>query len=178
MMRFFRFFAPLLALLAMMPAAHAGRAVLINSDAFFDPQNGIPALVSAMNQLNNEFKPTSNELAMMNTKVGIEERALATAIQANDSAAATEHETKLRQLQMDIKRKSGDASALVEQRRKVLVGPVEDKVDKAMAVYAAAKGIDVVLDANTNPLYASQTWAASNDVTADFIAWYKAQPAE
>lgn len=178
MMRFFRLFALLLAMIAVMPAAHAaGRTVLINTDAFYNPQDGIPALLNAMNLLNNEFKPVSNEIAAMNTKISIEEKALAAAVAANDSAAATTHNDNLVELNREAKLKSDDAAQRVEKRRQALVGPIEAKVVKAMSAYATAKGIDVILDANSSPLYLSPTWQQANDVTADFITWYKAQPA-
>ncbi len=176
-MRFFRFFAVLLAMLAISPASHAGRTVWINTDNFYNEQGGIPALVTAMNNLNNEFKPKSAEIAALNSQATIAERDLAAAVAANDSAAATLHDKKLRDLQLVIKYKSEEASQQIEKRRQALVGPVESKVIKAMSAYAAAKGIDVILDAGSSPLYMSPTWQQGNDATADFITWYKAQPA-
>lgn len=178
MTRFFRFFAALLAMLAMSPAAHAaGRTVLIDTEAFYNPQTGIPALLNAMNLLNSEFKPTSNEIEALHVKIGTEEKALAAAVAANDSAAATTHNDTLVLLTRTAKAKSDDASQRIAQRRKVLVGPVEAKVMKAMSAYAAEKGIDVILDANSGPVYVSPSWAKDNDMTADFITWYKTQPA-
>lgn len=173
----FRLFAVLLAMLAAPPAAQAGRTVWINTDNFYNEQSGIPALVTAMNNLNNEFRPKSTEIGMLNNQATIVERDLTAAVAANDSVAATLHDNKLRELQLVIKRKTEEASLQIEKRRQALVAPIEAKVIKAMSAYATAKGIDVILDARSDPLYLSPTWQLGNDATAEFITWYNAQPA-
>lgn len=171
-----RLLALLLAMFVALPAAHAGRTVVINTDAFSDERAGIPALVASINQLNNEFRPVSSELAALNDRIIKVQNDLNAAIAANDSAAAQQHDNILGQLQLDAKRKSDDAAAKIEKRRQALVGPVEAKITAAIAKYAIAKDIDVILDARSNPVYLSPEWQKTSDVTADFITWYKAQP--
>ena len=173
----FVLFAALLCLFCHAPShAQNGTAVLIDSRAFYDPQNGIPKLVEIEGQLTREFAPVVAEIEMLQKKLAKSEGDLRLAKDAYNAASIISLSDDVEKQSQTLRRKSQDAQLNMERRQKQLSEFVEEDVREAIEAYAKAKKYDVVLDVSSDPLYASESWAPAHDRTADFILWYRARP--
>lgn len=156
--------------------AQNGTAVLIDSQAFYDPQNGIPELVAIEAQLEREFAPVVAEIEMLQKQLIKRENEYRAAANSNTVEVNVRLQEQIEKESSTLRKKSQDAQLNAERRQKQLRESIEANVSLAIQTYAAEKKYDVVLDSSSVPLYASEIWAASYDRTADFIKWYRARP--
>ena len=131
------------------------KVAIINSDAFADEKAGVTKLVNAYKVLQTEFKPASDELAAMATKIdnlAKEIQQLQSQINSNQgdpNAIRTTIEQKNdegNRLQIDLKRKQEDAKERFAKREKQLTEPIVREIGAALDAYAKKNSIDLILD--------------------------------
>lgn len=147
------------------------KMAIIYTDQFLDAKTGISKFNSVLAQLNGEFKKVKDDLDQMQTRG----QALETEVNKLRDAPAgtpidnTALQTKidqLEQLKKDIQRKAEDAQAAYNKRRQELFSPLQVEIGNALADFAKARGINVILDGAQVPLlYAAE----STDITRAFI---------
>lgn len=153
-------------------ALPTSKMALISAGLFLDPKNGIAKFNSTLTKLNGEFQKVKDELTQMQTRAQALEAEInklreAPAGTPIDQRALQTKIDQLEQMKKDIQRKAEDAQAAYDRRRNELFAPVEDEVRKALEVFAKARGINVIIDANSVPLLYADT---SLDITRAFIA--------
>ncbi len=167
-------------------AAQGGfRVAVINTLAFDDDKTGITRYVSAMKQLETEFKPRQDKLTTMNTRLqGLakEIETLGKSATGPNSVVSQEAIEKKRQegekLQREMKFEQDDANAAFQTRQATLVGPIFSDISKAIEDYRKQKGYAIILDVAKLAQDGSVlAMAPDADVTADFIKFYNARPA-
>jgi Skp family chaperone for outer membrane proteins len=150
---------------------------VIYTNAFLDPKSGIAKFNSVLTKLNSEFQKPKDELTQMQARAQaleteinkLREAPAGTPIDQRTVQAKTD---QLEQLRKDIQRKSEDAQAAYDRRRKELFAPVEDEVGKALEAFAKARSINVIIDAAQVPLlYAAE----SIDITRAFITEFNSK---
>ena len=72
-------------------------------------------------------------------------------------------------LELTIKRKAEDAQTSYQKETLAALEPLQQDIVNALATYAQAKGISLLIDVNRVPVIYAST---SLDVTKDFIADY------
>jgi len=154
--------------MVMQPPAPSAIAV-IDTGLFADEKAGITRVANALKQVDTTFSGTNTELQKMNERL----RAMRDDIEkkrATESPAALTHlSEQAEQLQLQIKRKTEDAQASYQKQLASVSGPLQTDISNALAAYAQAHAILIIIDVNRIPLvYAND----SIDITKDFIAEY------
>ena len=174
---------------AAQPAAPS-KIVYINVGAFDGDEKsagGITRYITAMNTLDNEFKPLNTDLQTMVAKyqaLGAEIQKLQDTAKNNpnvpiDPKVVQPKLDQYQQMERDIKFKQEDAKAKYQARYGQVVGPVMQDIMKTLQDFAKQKGYSMVLDAAKLD-EAGIILAVGNDsadVTKDFITFYNARPA-
>ena len=150
------------------PPAPSSIAV-IDSGMFADEKNGITRVSAALKQVEISFVGTNSELEKMTQRF----QALRSDIEKKQAtlspAALAQLNEQAQQLQLEIKRKTEDAQANYQKRIAAVSAPLQAEIGSAIAAYAQAHGILIIIDVNRIPLvYAND----SIDITKDFIAEY------
>jgi len=136
---------------------------------FADEKNGITRVSAALKQVEISFVGTNSELEKMTQRF----QALRSDIEKKQAtlspAALAQLNEQAQQLQLEIKRKTEDAQANYQKRIAAVSAPLQAEIGSAIAAYAQAHGILIIIDVNRIPLvYAND----SIDITKDFIAEY------
>ena len=171
-------------ILSVSAYAQPTKIAIINSAQFSAEKGGITKLVAAYNTLDVEFKPASDEIAQINTKLSTLSKELS-AIQDQFSKPGVDAQTLRNQytqkeeegqnLQITLKRKQEDAKARYERREEVVTGPIIKEITDAMSAYIKAHGIDLLLDASK--LESLLAFNPAIDVTDAFIKEFNAKSA-
>lgn len=168
------------------PPAASGKIVFIDSGAFGDEKGGIPAFVTAINKVNNEFKPEDAKLQAMITRyqaLGVEVQNLQKTPPAAVPAASADANLKvkndqLEQMKLDIEHDQAAAKARYQSRYQDLVGAELQKIFKSLQDFAKQKNYSMILD-GAKLSDAGIILAVGNDsadVTKDFITYYNSRP--
>ena len=163
--------------------AQPAKIVVINSAAFA-AKDGITRYSKAIEALEIEFRPTTNEINTMGTRL----QTLATEIEngrKTNPAVPVKPEAiqakvdEAESLNLKFKRAQEDAKARLEKREAQLLEPIMADIMKGLDEFAKSKGYALILDAaklaNAGVILAYD--AAKVDVTKEFIAYYNARPA-
>ena len=143
------------------------KMAVIYSDDFMDPKTGIARFASLSATLTREFQPRQTELT------NLEQRFNQLTKEINDTQAVADPKTiqqkrdQAEQLQLDLKRKSEDGQAAFTKRRQELFEPLQKDIGTALAAFAKARGITVIVDGSAVPLVYRLD---SIDITRAFIA--------
>ncbi|MCA1590180.1 MAG: OmpH family outer membrane protein [Acidobacteria bacterium] len=170
---------------AQAPAAGSTgfKMAVINTQAFDDTKGGIGRYSAALNSLDTEFKPISNEIQTMVTKG----QALAKEIEAarNNTTVPVNQSTlqakadEIQKLEREVKFKQEDAQARLQRRQQIVLGPIQQEIGKALQEYAKKNGYALILDAakldGAGLILAYDETKV--DVTKDFITFFNARPA-
>ena len=156
---------------------------VINTAAF-DGKDGITRYNSAMDALDNEFKPVQTKLQGYATRLNalrgeIEKLQKPAGNVPIDNSALSAKALEYENLGKQAKREEEDAKVNFERRQAAVMGPVLQDIGKAMQDYATQKGYDLILDAaklDSAGLILAYN-PAKVDVTKDFITFYNARPA-
>jgi outer membrane protein len=148
------------------------KMAMIYSDAFLDPKNGIARFNSLLSTLNREFEPRRTELQGLQTRVNTLTKEIEDTQNVADPNAIRQKRDQLAQMSTDFKRKAEDAEAAYNKRRQEIFLPLQQDIQKALEVFAKARGITVIVDGSNVPLvYAAETI----DVTRAFIAEFNSK---
>ena len=150
------------------PATPANVAI-IDSSAFSDEKTGIARVIAAGQQIQVKFEPLRNEITSMRQRLATMRSDLQKKSAIQDAATTAKQTDEADQLEIQIKRKSEDAQAILQRERQAMLDPLEQDIGNALKAYAQSHGVTLLIDANRVPiLYA----ASSLDITQDFINDY------
>ena len=148
------------------------KMAMIYSDAFLDPKNGIARFNSLLGTLNREFEPRRTELQGMQTRITTLTKEIEDTQTVADPNAIRQKRDQLAQISTEFKRKGEDAEAAYNKRRQEIFLPLQQDIQKALEVFAKARGITVIVDGSQVPL----VYAADNiDVTRAFISEFNSK---
>lgn len=166
-------------------AQTAPKVALIDTYAFGVEKTGVTKYISAVNALNAEFKPLTDELKTMQTKLeglanDIEnlKKLAASNPKAFDEKAAQSKVDDAEKLQREIKFKQEDGNTRLEKRKNEVLAPIMQDIMKAVQDFSKQKGYALVLDVGR--LYESGILLGLDekaDITTEFITFYNARPA-
>ncbi|MGI8493998.1 MAG: OmpH family outer membrane protein [Pyrinomonadaceae bacterium] len=189
-MKTFRLFAAVLFAAALFSVSAFAQTTavkigVINTTAFDDAKGGITKYTSAMNMLENEFKPVNTELQTMVTKYQNMQKEIQNLqeqiAKPNSPIPQSTLQSKIDEygkLERDIKFRQEDAKARFTSRQGTLLAPVLQDIGKAIQEFSKQKGYTLILDiakmAEGDLILALDEKA---DVTKEFIIFYNARPA-
>lgn len=164
-------------------AAQGTKFAIVNSGQFSAEKVGITKLVNAYNALDVEFKPASDEITQLNTKLSTLSKEISTLQDqlskpgvANAQALRdqiTQKDEEGQNLQLTLKRKQEDAKARYEKREQAVTEPIIKEIAAALDAYAKAHGIDLLLDGAK--LEALVAFNPVIDITDAFIKEFNAK---
>jgi len=150
------------------PATPANVAI-IDSSAFSDEKTGIARVIAAGQQIQVKFEPLRNEITSLRQRLATMRSDLQKKSAIQDAATTAKQTDEADQLEIQIKRKSEDAQAILQRERQAVLDPLEQDIGNALKAYAQSHAVTLLIDANRVPiLYA----ASSLDITQDFINDY------
>lgn len=152
------------------------KIALVDTEAFGDEKNGIVRFVNGLRTLTSEFKPKQDEMLAMQARMEQLQKDIAA---LNQAAVADPKTIQAKQeegarLERDLKYKKEDYDAMMQKRYREVVGPVSADIGKELDVFAAQRGITMVLDVSKLlPVILSAK--NETDITLAFIAYYNAK---
>ena len=155
------------------PSAGAAtfKIAVIEMEAFYNPEKGITRLIRAIEGMDQEFEPIKKELQDMRRRYQALTDELAKGNPSIDSKALKEKTFRADSLQRELRNKAEDAEQAFQKRLRQVIDPIEDDLQKAIASFAAQRGIALVIDLTSAQdviIYAAE----SVNVTRDFIDEY------
>src|SRR5215211_1837536 len=148
------------------------KMAMIYSDAFLDPKAGIARFNSLLSTLNREFEPRRTELQGLQTRIATLTKEIDDTQNVADPNALRQKRDQLAQMSTEFKRKGEDAEASYNKRRQEIFLPLQQDIQKALEVFAKARGITVIVDGSQVPV----VYAADNiDVTRAFISEFNSK---
>ncbi len=169
------------------PAATAqqpAKIVVINTAQFDATAGGITKYSTAMNALENEFKPAQTEIQTLASRYQTLLTEVENARKANPAVPIKPETVQVKVdeaqgLEIRIKRLQEDGKVKFEKRQQQLMGPILQDIGRAMDDFAKQKGFALILDAakleGAGLILAVDL--AKVDVTKEFIIFYNARPA-
>jgi len=152
------------------------KIALVDTEAFGDEKTGIVRFVEALRSLQREVKPKQDEMLAIQTKM----QQLAKDIDTLSKSAVVDPQSiRAKQdeggrLERELKYKKEDYDAIMQRRYREVVGPISADIGKELDVFAAQRGITMVLDVS-KLLPAILTAKNETDITTAFIAYYNAR---
>jgi Skp family chaperone for outer membrane proteins len=152
------------------------KIALVNTEAFGDEKAGIARFINALRTLSNEVKPKQDEMLAIQARMQQLQKDMNTLSQAAvaDPKSIQAKQDEGARLERELKYKKEDYDAMMQRRYRDVVGPVSADIGKELDVFAAQRGITMVLDV-TKLLPAILTAKNEMDITAAFIAYYNAK---
>ena len=151
------------------PAATPANIAIIDSSAFSDDKNGIARVIAVGQQIEAKFQPLRTELRGMRDRLTAMRADLQKKRGVQDAATTARQTDEADQLELQIKRKSEDATASYQRESLAMLDPLQKDIGTALTAYAQSRGVTLLIDANRVPI----VYAANNvDITKDFIAEY------
>ncbi len=154
------------------PAQSSAKIAVVDTSSF----NGlIVEFRQQIEVLSNEFRPSTESLQKMGAEIQAEDDALQ---RLADSLAPEIRQKRIEELEkkkIDFKRKQEDLKDAVDKRAGIVLGPLQEKIGKALEAYAKEKGIQIMLDVATAAKAGGLIYIAPGiDITDDFAAKYNA----
>ena len=150
------------------PAAPANIGI-IDSSAFSDEKTGIARVMNALKQIDTKYQPLRTEIRGMGDRLNTLRSDIEKKRAIQDTKMTAQQVDEAQRLELQIKRKAEDARASYQKESITVLEPLQKDIANALDVYAQAKGITLVIDANRVPLL---YFAPSLDITRDFINDY------
>ena len=151
------------------PAAAPANVAVIDSRAFSDEKAGIARVMTAMKALDAKFDPLKAELRGMRDRLNTMRADIDKKRSIQDQRMTAQQIEEADRLELTIKRKAEDAQTSYQKETLAALEPLQQDIVNALATYAQAKGISLLIDINRVPVIYAST---SLDVTKDFIADY------
>ena len=123
-----------------------GKIAIINTEAFADPKTGITRLVSALDVVNREFKPRSDELQKLRAQYEQLGKDIAATANVEDQRARTAKLEQAEALKKDIERKAQDAQSAYQKRLRDVTEPIYKDISPALQAFARQRGVNVIFD--------------------------------
>ena len=161
---------------AQTPASTATKIAVVDTAVFSDQSAGVKTILRAYDSLSAEFKPKSDEIKGLQTRLEQsmkEYETLAKSSAAGSSALSTKQE-QIEVLRRDIARKSEDTRAQIARKEQAVMRPILEGVGKALEAYAKQQRIDIIVDVSR----ANGAFLVTNsavDITKAFIQDYNSK---
>jgi Skp family chaperone for outer membrane proteins len=123
-----------------------GKIAIIDTEAFADPKTGITRLVSALDVVNREFKPRSDELQKLRAQYEQLGKDIAATANVEDQRARTAKLEQAEALKKDIERKAQDAQSAYQKRLRDATEPIYKDISPALQAFARQRGVNVIFD--------------------------------
>lgn len=177
-------FAAIFAVSAFAQAPAAGKIGVINTQAFDVDKGGITKYITAMNTLENEFKPVQTDLQTVATKIQslqkeietLQKQAATGGVPVDPKSAQAKVE-QFQSLQIEFKRKQEDAKVKFEKREVTVMGPIRQDIGNAIQEFAKKNGYTMIFDISKDQTGLLLMLDEKADVTREFITFYNARPA-
>jgi len=153
------------------PKSAAGPAniAVIDTAQFSDDKEGIARVMNAMKQIETKFTPLQTEIRGMRDRLTTLRSDIQKKQAIQDPKMTQQQVEEANRLEVQVKRKAEDAQASYQKESLAMLEPMQKDISDALAAYAQAKGISLLIDLNRVPLiYASPTL----DITKEFITEY------
>jgi outer membrane protein len=125
--------------------------------------------------LQREFGPSTEALQKMGLEIQGEEDALQRLADSLPPEIRQKRLEDLEKKKIEFKRKQEDLKDAVDKRAGIVLGPLQEKIGKALEAYAKERGITMLLDLGTAAKAGGLFYIAPGiDVTDDFAAKYNA----
>lgn len=151
------------------------KIALIYSEGFLDPKAGIARFNTLLATLNRQFEKPLADLKQMEQKIAQLPDEIAK-LQAGVGVVPVQQirakSDQLEQLKKDYQRLGEDTQALYNKRRGEIFQPLQDDISKALAVYAKAHNINVIIDGSQVPVVYA---ADAIDITKAFISEFNSK---
>lgn len=155
------------------------KVAFVSPYIFVDKKEGIQIYLKALKDIENEFKPISDEFNAYVEKAAKLKKEIETAKASPvpDTKFITEKQDELDQLQCDkCVNKFTNAKKRYEKRVSETLKPIEDDIAKELKEFAKQKGITNILDLSAAHALMC-CFGCEPDVTKEFIAYYNAKHA-
>jgi Skp family chaperone for outer membrane proteins len=126
------------------------RIAVIDTEAFADPKTGVKKLITAYQTLDTEFKARRDEITGLRTRYEALAREVSSPAAGTTQQALATKADQARTLELDIKRKQEDGAAAYSRRVVELTGPITLTLNNALAAFAKARGVDILVDLAKN----------------------------
>ena len=148
------------------------KMAMLYSDAFLDPKTGIARFNTLLSTLNREFQPREAELQGLQTRITTLTKEIDDTQNVADPNAIRQKRDQLTQMNTELKRKGEDAQSAYAKRRQEIFLPLQQDIQKALEVFAKARGITVIVDGSQVPVVYA---ADSLDITRAFITEFNSK---
>ncbi len=122
------------------------KIAIIDTEAFADPKTGITRLVSALEIVNREFKPRSDELQKLRTQYEQLGKDIEATRNLEDQKARNAKIEQAEALKKDIERKTQDAQSAYQKKLREATEPVYKDISPALQAFARQRGVNVIFD--------------------------------
>lgn len=123
-----------------------GKIAIIDTDAFADPKTGITRLVAALDGVNREFKPRSDELQRLRGQYDQIAKDIEATRNVADQKSLAAKVDQAETLKKDIERKTQDAQSAYQKRLREATEPVYKDINPALQTFARQRGVNVIFD--------------------------------
>jgi Skp family chaperone for outer membrane proteins len=123
-----------------------GKIAIIDTEAFADPKTGIVRLVNALEGVNREFKPRSDELQKLRAQYEQLGKDIAATASVEDQRARNAKIEQAEALKKDIERKTQDAQSAYQKKLREVTEPVYRDISPALQAFARQRGVNVIFD--------------------------------
>lgn len=123
-----------------------GKIAIIDTEAFADPKTGITRLVNALEGVNREFKPRSDELQKLRAQYEQLGKDIAATASLEDQRARNAKIEQAEVLKKDIERKTQDAQSAYQKKLREATEPVYKDISPALQAFARQRGVNVIFD--------------------------------
>ena len=157
-------------------AVPESKIAFVNTEAFADEKAGIARFVVALQTLQREFKPKTDEMLAIEARMQQLAKDIET-LSKNPLADQKPIQAKQEEggrLERERKYKKEDYDAAAAKRYRDLVDPVSADIGKELDAFRKDHGITIILDV-TKLLPAILSADGEMDITLPFIAYYNAR---
>jgi len=123
-----------------------GKIAIIDTEAFANPKTGITRLVSALDVVNREFKPRSDELQKLRAQYEQLGKDIAATANVEDQRARAAKLEQAESLKKEIERKAQDAQSAYQKRLRDVTEPIYKDISPALQAFARQRGVNVIFD--------------------------------
>jgi Skp family chaperone for outer membrane proteins len=123
-----------------------GKIAIIDTEAFADPKTGIVRLVNALEGVNREFKPRSDELQKLRAQYEQLGKDIAATANVEDQRARNAKLEQAEALKKEIERKTQDAQSAYQKKLREVTEPVYKDISPALQTFARQRGVNVIFD--------------------------------
>lgn len=154
------------------PTQNAPKIAVVDTGSF---NNLIVEFRQQIETLQREFNPSTEALQKLAIEIQGEEDALQRLAESLAPEVRQKRIEDLEKKKIDFKRKQEDLKDAVDKRAGIVLGPLQEKIGKALEAYAKERGISVLLDMGTAAKAGGLIYIAPGmDITDDFAAKYNA----